>query len=77
MASDKSGKGSKTNPTRDRGDEVAGGVRLTSTPCDHCGDLIPQGQVVAIKRTTFNDAGGSRTRTYRFAKGHSTEPRVA
>ena len=70
------GKGSKTNPTRDRGDELVGGNRLTATPCDHCGAFIPQGQVVAIKRPTFNDEGGSRTRTYRFAKGHATDPRV-
>lgn len=69
------GKGSKTNPTRDRGDEV-GGNRMTSTPCDHCGDFIPQGQVVAIKRTVFNDDGGSRSRMYRFTKGHPTEARV-
>ncbi len=76
MASDKSGKGSKTNPTRDRGDDAIATV-LTSTTCDHCGERIPPGQVVAIKRTSFTDGGSSRTRTYRFAKGHPTEARVA
>jgi len=50
---------------------------LTTTRCDHCGDLIPFGQVVAIKRTTFNGTGGSRTRTYRFIKGHPTEIQAA
>ena len=69
-------KGSKTNPTRERGDEVVG-RSLTTTRCDHCGDLIPTGQVVAIKRTTFNGIGGSRTRTYRFIKGHPTEIQAA
>jgi len=75
LASDKS-KGSKTNPTRERGDEV-GGTRLTNTPCDHCGELIPFGQVVAVKRTSFSVGGGSRSRMFRFTKGHPTEARVA
>ena len=69
-------KGSKTNPTRDRGEEVVSKL-MTSTRCDHCGEPIPSGQVVAVKRTTFNGIGGSRTRTYRFMKGHPTETKVA
>ena len=63
------GKGSKTNPTRDRGDDAVGS-RTTNTPCDHCGELIPNGQVVAVKRTVINPSGGSRSRMYRFTKGH-------
>jgi hypothetical protein len=65
-------KGSKTNPTREKGDAAA--PALTNTVCEHCGERIAAGQVVAIRRTTFTPEGKSQTRMYRFAKGHPTEP---